>query len=175
MNVLAPLGNAGVVLDQRLEMRLRFLLWIFLSMALGLAGAARSSMLATAGFHRIQICANGQEQDLLLDASGKPATGLPACGHCPDCVPSPLALTDTLPGLSPVTTVRALRQRPLRRQPQPPQQHRAPQPRGPPPASNIRQVSNLRCGFSVSHLTLVKWDAAQPWQSSGCIHLDARR
>lgn len=154
-------------------MRLRFLLWIFLSMALGLAGAARSSMLATAGFHQIQICANGQEQDLLLDAAGKPAADRPACGHCPDCVPSPLALTETLPGLSPVTTVRALR--PLRRQPQPPKQHRAPQPRGPPTPSNIRRVFNRRCGYSLSHLTLVKWDAAQPWQSSGCIHLDTRR
>ncbi len=156
-------------------MRLRFLLWMCLSIALGLAGAARSSMLATAGFQQIQICANGGEQELLLDSAGNPVTGAPACAHCPDCVPTSLALADTLPGFPRITTIRALRQRPLRRRPLPPAHPQVPQPRGPPITSSIRQASNRLCGFSLSHLTLVKWGMAKPWQGSGCIHLDTYR
>lgn len=156
-------------------MRFRFLLWVFLSMALGLAGATRSSMLAMAGFHQIQICADGQEQDLLLDSAGNPATGVPTCEHCPDCVPTSLALIDTLPGFARATTVRGLRQRLLRRRPLPPTHPQVPQPRGPPITFRIRQIFNHPHGFSLSHLTLVKWDTVKPWQGSGCIHLDSRR
>lgn len=93
-------------------MRLRILVWIFLSIALSLAGAARSSALATALSQRIQICADGHAQEVFVDQAGNLTPGHPDCGHCPDCIPTALVLANGPLALSRITTARAVRQRP---------------------------------------------------------------
>lgn len=156
-------------------MRLRILVWIFLSIALSLAGAARSSALATALSQRIQICADGHAQEVFVDQAGNLTPGHPDCGHCPDCIPTALVLANGPLALSRITTARAVRQRPLRRRPPQRAQRHVPQPRGPPIPASIQHLSNRLRRFSLSHLTLVKCDPTAPWQGSGCIQLDPRR
>lgn len=156
-------------------MRLRFLVWMLLTIALGLAGATQSSILVTALYQRVEICADGHAQEVFVDQAGEMKTGHPDCPHCPDCALPALALVSGVLGKPRIATARAVRSHSLRQRAPQRVRHHAPLPRGPPTAANIQHLSNRHNRFSLSRLTLVKCEPTAPWQGSGCIQLDPRR